>query len=65
MTQQEMFEKCFERPRNFLNLSEQEQWEIDKNLGILDWDDSDLEREEIERYREYFDPPMAPTEDPT
>jgi hypothetical protein len=26
------------RPANFLDLSPQEQWEIDKRLGILDWD---------------------------
>lgn len=26
------------RPANFLNLSPKEQWAIDKDLGILDWD---------------------------
>jgi hypothetical protein len=26
------------RPKNFKSLSAQEQWAIDKKLGILDWD---------------------------
>jgi hypothetical protein len=26
------------RPENFLKLSMQERWDIDKKLGILDWD---------------------------
>jgi len=26
------------RPSNFYQLSGEEQWEIDKQLGILDWD---------------------------
>jgi hypothetical protein len=37
MTEREMFEKCFESLRDFANLSNREQWEIDKRLGILDW----------------------------
>ena len=53
MTQQEMFEKCFERPSNFHDLSETEKWEIDKQLGILDWD-ADLDKDELERYWDYF-----------
>lgn len=28
------------RPANFKKLSVQEQWDIDKALGILDWDGS-------------------------
>jgi hypothetical protein len=28
------------RPANFLDLSPEEQWAIDKRLGILDWDES-------------------------
>ena len=31
------FEKALTRPRNFFDLSPQEQWDIDKRLGILDW----------------------------
>ena len=34
----EMCRAAQKRPRNFLRFSEQEQWEIDKNLGVLDWD---------------------------
>jgi len=38
MTEGEMFEKSFERPANFLSLSAEEKWAIDKSLGILDWE---------------------------
>ena len=27
-----------QRPANFFKLSSEQQWEIDKHLGILDWD---------------------------
>ena len=27
-----------QRPQNYLDLPERRQWEIDSNLGILDWD---------------------------
>ena len=37
MTEREMFDKFFQRPCNFFNLSMSAQWEIDKRLGILDW----------------------------
>ena len=33
----EMFQKIFQRPKNYFKLSEQRQWEIDNSLGILDW----------------------------
>ena len=33
-----MFEASFGRPKDFFELSPQEQWDIDKNLDILDWD---------------------------
>ena len=29
------------RPANYLELEPREQWEIDKRLGILDWDGTD------------------------
>ena len=32
-----MFEKSFQRPSNYFQLSEKIQWLIDKDLGILDW----------------------------
>ena len=40
MTQGEMFEQAMKRPSNYSKLPESEQWEIDKKLGILDWDGS-------------------------
>jgi hypothetical protein len=33
-----MRERAKMRPQNFEQLSGQEQWDIDKSLGILDWD---------------------------
>jgi hypothetical protein len=33
----EMAKKAQERPTNYNKLSAREQWEIDKKLGILDW----------------------------
>jgi hypothetical protein len=35
-----LFMRAMTRPRNFIKLDSQEQWEIDKKLGILDWDGS-------------------------
>ena len=34
----EMAKRAQERPTNYNKLSAREQWEIDKKLGILDWD---------------------------
>lgn len=34
MTEQEMFEKSFERPKNYFKLSPERQWEIDIQLQI-------------------------------
>ena len=53
MTQKEMFEKSFGRPSNYFELSGEEQWNIDKRLGILDWAGDDLSKEDIERIMEY------------
>ncbi len=55
MTEQEMFEKSFDRPRNFFKLSPERQWEIDKGLGILDWEGNNLTKEEIKRFKEYYE----------
>lgn len=49
MNQREMFEKSFERPSNYFKLSPERQWEIDKNLGILDWEGGHLSKEENEK----------------
>ncbi len=55
MTEREMFEKSFERPRNFFKLSGEEQWAIDKRLGILDWRGEDLSEEDKKRFKEHYD----------
>jgi len=54
MSEREMFEKSFQRPSNFFKLSSERQWEIDENLGILDWMGKDLSDEDMERFRKYF-----------
>lgn len=36
-----MSERAKERPKNFKDLPPDEQWKIDKRLGILDWDGSE------------------------
>lgn len=38
MTQEEMAEAARQRPDNYCELPMREQWEIDKKLGILDWE---------------------------
>lgn len=54
MTQKEMAEKSFQRPSNYFELSGERQWEIDEDLGILDWDGSGLSGEDRERFLNYF-----------
>ena len=41
--ERKMFEMSFERPKNFFKLSSDEQWQIDKKLGILDWNFFDFD----------------------
>ena len=55
MSEKEMFEKSFQRPSNFFKLSGERQWEIDKNLGILDWIGDDLSKEELKRFKEHYE----------
>lgn len=55
MSEREMFEKSFRRPTNYFNLSEERQWEIDKSLGILDWMGEDLSKEDMIRFKSYYD----------
>jgi hypothetical protein len=38
MDQKSMARRARGRPANFMGLPPQEQWAIDKELGILDWD---------------------------
>lgn len=54
MSEREMFEVSFARPKNFFKLSAEEQWEIDKSLGILDWAGEDLTLEDKKRFKEHY-----------
>ena len=49
-----MFEKSFKRPKNFFKLSGREQWDIDKSLGILDWEGEGLTEEDHKRFQEHY-----------
>jgi len=55
MTQQEMFEKSFQRPKNYFKLSARRQWDIDADLGILDWVGGNLTDEEKKRFEEHYE----------
>lgn len=54
MTQKEMFENSFQRPSNYFKLTPRRQWEIDENLGILDWEGGNLSPEEAERFEKHY-----------
>lgn len=54
MTEKEMFEKSFQRPSNYFNLSPRRQWEIDEDLGILDWKGENLTEEEMVRFKNHY-----------
>lgn len=54
MTEREMFEKSFERPKNYFKLSVSQQWDIDADLGILDWEGLDLSIEDKERFKNHY-----------
>jgi len=54
MNQREMFEQSFKRPSNFFQLSEERQWEIDRVLGILDWDGDDLSDADLLRFKQHY-----------
>jgi len=54
MTQREMFEKSFQRPSNYFRLSDEEQWDIDKTLGILDWTGEGLTKEDLKRFKDHY-----------
>lgn len=55
MTEREMFEKSFERPSNYFELSMEERWKIDKELGILNWEGEDLSKEDEERLKKHYE----------
>lgn len=50
-----MYEKSFQRPKNFFKLTSHRQWEIDKDLGILDWMGEGLTSEETERFKKHYE----------
>jgi hypothetical protein len=54
MNEREMFEKSFERPSNYFQLTPERQWEIDELLGILDWMGKDLSKEDKERFKKHY-----------
>lgn len=54
-TEREMFERSFQRPSNYFKLSAETQWEIDKNLGILDWAGEGLTEEDMKRFRNHYE----------
>ncbi len=39
--------RALQRPNNYAKLSARTQWEIDKGLGILDWNPTKAEAEEF------------------
>ena len=55
MTERQMFETSFQRPKNYFNLFPREQYRIDKNLGILEWEGSGLSEEDLKRFEEHYD----------
>ena len=54
MTEREMFEASFQRPKDYFCLSESRQWEIDRELGILDWEGEGLTKEDLARYKAHY-----------
>lgn len=55
MKEFKMYEKSFERPKNYFTLDLREQWRIDAKLGILDWKGDDLTKNELKRFHDYYD----------
>jgi hypothetical protein len=54
MSERDMFEKSFQRPRNYFHLSPREQWQIDRKLGILDWNGDGLTDEDRKRFEKHY-----------
>lgn len=54
MSEREMFEKSFQRPCNYFQLSGEDQWRIDASLGILDWNGDGLTEEDVARFRNHY-----------
>lgn len=54
MNQREMFEKSFQRPKDYFKLTPEHQWQIDSNLGILDWTGEDLSAQDVKRFKKHY-----------
>lgn len=50
-----MFEASFGRPKNYFQLRPQQQWDIDKRLGILNWIGADLTLEDKVRFHKHYE----------
>jgi hypothetical protein len=59
-SERSMFERSFQRPKNYFKLSAGEQWAIDSNLGILDWAGDGLTDEDMERFRNHYESELVP-----
>lgn len=55
MSEREMFEQSFKRPKNFFKLSNEKQWAIDKKLGILDWKGTGLSEVDLQRIDNHYE----------
>jgi NTP pyrophosphatase (non-canonical NTP hydrolase) len=54
LTDVQLFERSFYRPKNFFMLSASLQWAIDKKLGLLDWNANNLTDEDRARYEAHY-----------
>ena len=54
MTEREMFLKSFKRPKNYFDLDSEEQYQIDKKLGILDWVGEGLTPEDTRNFLDHY-----------
>jgi len=55
MTERQKFEESFKRPSNFFQLPEAQRWEIDKDLGLLDWKGDGLNNIDMARFKKHYD----------
>ena len=50
-----MYQVSFQRPTNYFKLTSKEQWDIDKELGILDWTGEGMDEADTEIYLAHYD----------
>ncbi len=50
-----MFERSFQRPSNYFKLTPRRQWEIDSDLGILDWVGKTMSEADQERFSNHYE----------